>query len=73
MGDIVSSGRAWGASIAITGPTGHRQAYGLADPEDTLNPAARCLWTTTSASAPTRKTFGAGDPHGAGQGGTWPQ
>lgn len=40
MGDIVSSGRAWGASIAITGPTGaYRQAYGLAGPpEDTLNP-----------------------------------
>lgn len=40
MGDIVSSGRAWGASIAITGPTGaYRKAYGLAGPpEDTLNP-----------------------------------
>ena len=40
MGAIVSSGRAWGASIAITGPTGaYRKAYGLAGPaEDTLNP-----------------------------------
>lgn len=33
MGNIVSSGRAWGASIAITGPTGaYRKAYGKAGP-----------------------------------------
>lgn len=35
MGNIVTSGRAWGASIAVTGPTGaYEKAYGRSGPEE---------------------------------------